>query len=158
MTATKKSDRQDSDIEQLFELFVEIGIVNQLSITEFNRCMPENLHVSHFSVLNHLVRRGDGKTPKEITSAFQVTKGTMTNTLNDLSERGFIKLKPHETDGRSKVVFITKAGQKFQQRAIDSLVPSMTDIAQLFAPKNTKTCLPILRELRIVLDEYRDEK
>jgi len=158
-TKAEKSDTANggrgSDYQQLFRLFTEIGIINQLSVTEFNRCMPDNLHVSHFSVLNHLVRLGDGKTPKQITAAFQVTKGTMTNTLNDLSRRGLIKLEPHETDGRSKVVFITKAGRSFQKKAIESLTPTFTEILQQFDASKIMDGLPMLQQLREVLDERR---
>ena len=157
MTSTSKPTSPRPDIQLLFELLTEIGIINQLSVTEFNRCMPDNLHVSHFAVLNHLARLGDGKTPKEITSAFQVTKGTMTNTLNDLSGRGLIKIKAHETDGRSKVVFVTKAGLKFQKKAVESLIPTLTDVLQKFDANAINASLPMLRELRKVLDENRNE-
>ena len=140
----------------MFELFNEIGIIHQLSVAEFNRRIPENLHVSHFAVLNHLVRLGDGRTPKEITSAFQVTKGTMTNTLKDLSERGFIKLKPHATDGRSKVVFLTKSGRAFQKNAIEKLGPALVQLLSKIDTKAVLDCLPALKHLRETLDNNRD--
>ena len=56
---------------RLFELFNEIGIVQQLATTTFNRVLPDGLHVAHFSVINHLVRLGDGRTPAAIASAFR---------------------------------------------------------------------------------------
>ena len=65
----------------LFQGMNEIGIIQQLATTEFNRRLPDDLHVSHFSVINHLCRLGDGRTPLRIANAFQVTKATMTNVI-----------------------------------------------------------------------------
>ena len=90
----KKARRQ-----RWFELLNEIGIIQQLAVTEFNRRLPEGLHVSHFSVINHLCRLGDGRTPLEIARAFQVTKPTMTNTLAKLSNvvEKHLRKHGHET-------------------------------------------------------------
>ena len=73
--------QKQADIGALFQVLNEVGIIHQLIQTEMNRRLPDGLHASHFGVLNHLVRLGDGRTPVSIASAFQVTKATMTNTL-----------------------------------------------------------------------------
>ncbi len=140
---------------QMFEFFNEIGIVYQLSTTIFNRSLPDNLHIAHFSVLNHLVRLGDGKTPLQLSDSFQVSKGTMSNTLNDLSSRGWIKSKPHETDKRSKLIFLTASGKSFQKQAIDELLGAFKEIEEKIDAQKLLLCLPQLRELRKVLDENR---
>ncbi len=140
----------------VFQLFNEIGIINQLSSTLFNKRLPDGLHVSHFSVLNHLVRLGDGRTPLNLAEAFQVTKGTMTHTLSTLSKRGFVRLAPHETDGRSKLVFITEEGRAFQQQAILSLAPSLSRLMDLIDIDETIEMLPKLAKLRATLDDNRD--
>ena len=79
---------QPDNEARLFQLFTEIGIIQQLSVNKFNRVMPDGLHISHFGVINHLWRLGDGRTPKRIADAFQVTKPTMSNTLMVLGKRG----------------------------------------------------------------------
>ena len=76
----------------LFTLFNEIGIISQLSNAAFEKVLPDGLKVSHFSVLNHLARLGDNKSPSSLASAFQVTKGAMTNTLGRLEARGLVKV------------------------------------------------------------------
>lgn len=145
--------------QRFFELFNEIGIINQLATAAFNRALPDNLHVSHFAVLNHLVRLGDGSTPKQITEAFQVTKGTMTHTLNDLKSRGFIVLVPHVTDGRSKLVYLTEAGRSYRERAIGNLGPSVGWAFRDLEPDQVAeilSCIPALRLLRETLDANRN--
>ena len=146
----------DDRKQRLFRLFNEIGIINQLSTTLFNRRLPAGLHVSHFSVLNHLVRLGDGRTPLSIAEAFQVSKGTMTNTLTVLSRRGLVGLEPHPADGRSKLVRLTAAGRDFHREAIASLDDAMERLEALLDVETLLAALPALAELREALDRHRD--
>ncbi|MEP2947738.1 MAG: MarR family transcriptional regulator [Lentilitoribacter sp.] len=140
---------------KVFQFFNEIGIINQLATDVFQSNMPDGLHVSHFSVLNHLVRLGDGVTPLKITNAFQVSKGTMTNTLSVLSKRGLIHIAPHETDGRSKVVYLTDEGRAFQKQAIESLFPEIQRINEKMDWARVIETIPELERVRKILDEDR---
>lgn len=141
--------------QRLFQLLNEIGIIQQLSTAEFNRRMPEGLHVSHFSVLNHLSRLGDGRTPVRIAAAFQVTKATMTNTLSKLSARGFIEIRSNPDDGRSKLVYLTPTGREFQKRALAAVGPVLDQINENLDVDAILEILPKLHELREFLDVSR---
>lgn len=140
----------------MFQFFNEIGIINQLATDIFQSNMPDGLHISHFSVLNHLVRLGDGVTPLSISNAFQVTKGTMTNTLSVLSKRSLVHIAPHETDGRSKVVFLTDEGRAFQKQAIESLFPAIQQLDEKMDWARVVELIPELERVRKILDEDRD--
>lgn len=140
----------------LFQFFNEVGIIQQLSSTLFNKRLPDGLHVSHFSVLNHFVRLGDGRTPLALARAFQVTKGTMTHTLSELEKRGFIRLEPNQQDGRSKLVFITDAGRTYHRQAIANLEPLIERFQGKLDFDTMTEILPHLSKIRQVLDENRD--
>lgn len=146
----------DENSKLVFQFFNEIGIIHQLSTALFQQKMPDGLHVSHFAVLNHLVRVRDGVTPLTIANAFQVTKGTMTNNLSVLSKRGLIRMVPHETDGRSKVVFLTDEGRDFQQKAIASLFPAIAKFDEKLDWERVINLVPELERIRKVLDDNRD--
>ena len=122
----------------------------------FYRKLPDGIHGSHFSVLNHLVRLGDGKTPLEISRAFQVTKGTITNTLGELEKRRFVSLAPNPNDGRSKCVFVTDEGRAFRQNAIASLGPAIAQLSELLDLDKMAELLPEMARIRAVLDDNRD--
>src|SRR3712207_5255456 len=51
-----------------FRVFNEIGIIEQLSRTMFERVMPDGLTVPQFSVLNHFVRLGGERSPAQLAS------------------------------------------------------------------------------------------
>ncbi|MGH1350934.1 MAG: MarR family winged helix-turn-helix transcriptional regulator [Methyloligellaceae bacterium] len=141
----------------LFQLFNEVGIIYQLATTIFNRRLPDGLHISHFSVINHMCRLGDGCTPLALANAFQVTKATMTNTLNKLSARKFIEIRPNPEDGRSKLVYLTKAGRDFSEIAVQGLAPTLEQLDKDLDLEELLKILPQLRTLREYLDTHREE-
>jgi DNA-binding MarR family transcriptional regulator len=141
--------------QNLFELFNEIGIIDQLANNIFNRRMPFDLSVAHFSVVNHLVRLGDGRTPAAIASAFQVTKPTMTSTLAKLSGHGLVEIRPNPADGRSKLVYLTANGRAFREAAIAAISPDLARLAESIRVEELLEVLPRLRELRRYLDSHR---
>ena len=140
---------------EIFELFNEIGIIEQLSRARLEAQLPAGLIAPHFAVLNHLVRVGDGTTPQRIARAFQVPKTSLSHTLKGLEERGLIEMRPNPEDGRSKTVWITPSGCALREETIAKLIPGFgpllakLDIEALLAAK------PALRALRIALDENR---
>jgi len=145
--------KQDPSI--FYEVFLETGIIAQLSRAMLEARMPDGLLQPHFSVLSHLIRVEDGRSPLAIAKAFQVPKNTMTHTLQGLESHGLIKLVPNPDDGRSKLVHLTKAGKKMHDDIVKALVPNMKQMAKEFDLDLLATALPALRELRIYLDQKR---
>lgn len=138
-----------------FRLFNEIGIIEQLSRALFEARLPDGMLVSHFSVLNHLIRVENGRTPVDLARAFQVAKTTMTHTLSGLEAAGLVDLRPNEEDGRSKRVWITEAGRAFRDDAIAAMAPEMQDLARAFSPEQAAKILPELEALRKIMDARR---
>jgi DNA-binding MarR family transcriptional regulator len=145
------------DLRAYFTLFNEIGILEQLSRALFEARLPKGVLVSHFAVLNHLVRVGDGRTPLDLARAFQVPKTTLSHTLALLEGRGWIEMRPNPDDKRSKQVWITVEGRVFRDEAIASLAPDLAVIAAAFPPAQVAALLPGLTALRAHLDRARDD-
>ena len=139
----------------VFAFFNEIGIIQQLSRALFEARLPDGLTVPHFSVLNHLIRVEDGRTPLELARAFQTPKASLTNTLAGLEKRNLIEMRPHPTDGRSKQVWITDAGRTFRDDAIGALVPDILAMSDQIDFDVIAELTPKLAEIRKVLDENR---
>lgn len=139
-----------------FALLNEIGIIAQLSRTVFEARLPDGIGVAQFSVVNHLVRLGDGKTPLDLARAFQVPKTTMTHTLQLLEKAGFVTVAPNPADRRSKCIWLTEAGRDFRGRAIAALGPDIARIESALGADRLAAILPELRRLREYLDANRD--
>ncbi|MEM9756693.1 MAG: MarR family transcriptional regulator [Pseudomonadota bacterium] len=145
----------DADRDEVFAFFTEVGIVNQLSTALLTKALPDGVHPSHFAILNHLTKRGDGRTPVAIAAAMQVTKTTMTHSLKVLEGRGFISVRANPDDGRGKLVYLTEAGQRFRTGAIDRVIEMFGRILTPEIRAVMAQALPQMRRVRTHLDANR---
>jgi DNA-binding MarR family transcriptional regulator len=150
----KKPEGPDGD-PLVFTLFNELGIIQQLARAEFERMLPDGLHLSHFSVLNHFVRLDRTESPAQLASAFQVTRGAMTNTVGWLDRHGLVTVTPDPSDGRAKIVAITTAGRHMRDKAVAALGNAAQRLESAFPPNEIAEHLPFLQRLRVFLDENR---
>jgi DNA-binding MarR family transcriptional regulator len=145
-----------ADEMQAFQLFKEIGIIHQLASTELGRVLPDGLHITHFSLLDHLATCTGGQTPQQMAEAFQMSKQNMTHAVAQLQKRALVKVGPHPRDGRSKLVTITDTGREFRLAAINALKPVLSDLVGQPTLKGLGAQVLSLNALRLFLDERRN--
>lgn len=138
-----------------FQILNEIGIIAQLSQTIFERVMPPGMTLSQFTVLNHFARLGGTRSPAELASAFQVTRATMTSTLQRLEGKGLVSVTPDPADGRGKRVALTEAGLAMRERCLAALVPELARIERRANGGEADVLLEGLVRLRKHLDSAR---
>ena len=149
---------KSDDHELLFTYFNELNIISQLSTGIFERNLVEGLTASQFSVLNWFIRVDDIATPGRLATAFQVTRGAMTNTLKKLVVKGFITVEPDATSGRRKIVKMTREGRKARDEAMKSVYPLLDDFSEAFDLNEIKQQILVLERIRRYLDDYRYNK
>ena len=132
-------------------LFSEISTIDQLIRAQISKILPNNMAISHLSVLNHLSSIKNEKTPMQLAKSFHVTKGAMTNTLSKLESSGYIDIRPDWNDARKKQVKITKAGAEAQREALKSITPILDKVISKLGKEKADLALPIIRELRNIL-------
>ncbi len=148
--------KDNLDISVLFDVFKEIGIIEQLSRASLEARLPDGLIAPHFAVLSHLINRGDGATPIDMARAFQVPKTSMTHTLKGLEKGGYVALRPNPQDGRSKQVWLTDKGRDLRNRTIEAMAPKMLKLVSEFDAEKLLAIKPVLTDLRIYMDAARD--
>lgn len=139
-----------------FRVMNEIGIIDQLARTAFERALPDGLTVAQFSVLNHFMRLGGERTPAELARSFQVTKGTMTSTLQRLEAKRLIEVRADPTDGRGKRVAITDKGRAMRNASVSAIAPFLERMETGVGAVALSAILPELRRIRAYLDGERD--
>ena len=117
--------------------------------------LPEGVHPSHFAIVNHLYRVGEGNAPARIASAMQVTKTTMSHSLKVLEDRGLIKVAPSPEDGRAKQVALTLKGRAFRDEAIRNVSKRFRHVLQDEQHDLMARILGDLESLRKHLDANR---
>jgi len=128
--------------------FSEILSVEQLARTRLAKALPKGMEISHFSVLNHLARIGEERTPAQLARTLHVTKGAMTNTLGKLEWAGHVHIRPDWEDARRKLVAISPAGRNARDAAIAAIAPVLEEVGKNLGDERLRAALPVLRELR----------
>ena len=134
-------------------LFSEIFMADQLARNRIGRALPKGMELSHFSVLNHLARANEEKSPGQLARMFHVTRGAMTNTLARLETAGYVHIRPDWDDARRKFVAISPAGRIARDEAIEAVSPVLNHVVDAIGVDKVRAILPILRVLRESLDD-----
>ena len=158
MTDPRTDKTQDApQMDKVFAVFNEIGIIGQLSNALLAQVLPDGVHPSHFAIMNHLVRMGDRKTPVALARAMQVTKNTMTHSLRVLEGKGFVTVTPNPDDARGKLVHLTEAGRVFHETARAQVKARFAPLISAEQFAHLMAALPHLTEIRKHLDTNRQE-
>ncbi len=140
-----------------FEVFNEIGIIDQLASAMFASVMPAGMTQAQFTVLNHFVRLSVvEKSPADLANAFQLTRPTMTSTLSRMERAGLVTIRPDPADGRAKLVSLTSEGRAMRENCISALLPLLPLINSVVSNAELSELLPALRKIRVKLDALRD--
>lgn len=134
-------------------LFGELFMADQLARNRVSKALPKGMELSHFSVLNHLARIADERSPAQLARAFHVTRGAMTNTLAKLEWAGHIHIRPDWDDARRKFVAISPAGRAARDAAVQSVAPLIAEVVDALGADRVRAVLPVLRELRARLEQ-----
>lgn len=134
-------------------LFGELIVADQLARSRLGKVLPKGMELSHFSVLNHLARVGEERTPAQLARSFHVTRGAMTNTLTRLEWAGHVHIRPDWDDARRKLVAISPAGRAARDAAVQAVVPVLMDVVRDLGADRVRAALPVLRALRQRLEE-----
>lgn len=135
--------------------FTEIAIIHQLASTRVERVLPRGLTLAQMSVLNHFVRLGGEWSPARLARAFQVTKQTMTSTLQRLERAGLVTIAADPQDGRAKRVAITEAGRAARQACQAELAPVIARFEAEIGAAAMAAMLPELQRIRTLMDSDR---
>lgn len=133
-------------------LFGELFMADQLARNRISKALPKGMELSHFSVLNHLARINDERTPAQLARAFHVTRGAMTNTLTKLVWAGHVHIRPDWDDARQKFVAISPSGRAARDAAVQSVAPLISDVVAALGADRVRAVLPVLREMRLRLE------
>lgn len=136
-------------------LVSEILAADQLLRNRLTRVLPDRMELSHFSVLNALARGGE-RSPVQLARTFHVTRGAMTNTLSRLEGAGYVHIRPDWDDARRKMVAISPAGRVARDAALEAVTPIIDGMVEDLGGAKVRAALPVLRDLRLALEEARD--
>ena len=150
MSEADKTQERSEDLA--VALFGELFMADQLARNRISKALPRGMELSHFSVLNHLARVNDERSPAQLARTFHITRGAMTNTLAKLEWAGHVHIRPDWDDARRKFVAISPSGRGARDAAMQVISPVISDVDVDLGADRVRAVLPVLRELRIRLE------
>lgn len=110
-----------------------------------------DLDTWEWDVLAALRRAGDPYqlSPKQLMAETYVSSGTMTNRIDRLSDRGFVRRSADEADRRSVLVTLTEEGRMRTDAAITRLVDIEADLLAGLARAERERLAALLRKLSL---------
>lgn len=144
--------RVQIDEALLSSVLAEIKVIDHRASQLIAHSLPKGMELSHFVLLNHFYGQPREKMPAELAKALNVTRGAMTNTIHRLEAKGYLYLRPDWDDARKKWVSMTPAGKQARDQAMRQITPELQKQLEDFGEDKLRTLLPLLRELRQMLD------
>ena len=133
-------------------LFSEISAIDHILKVKLSKSLPIGMELSQFAILNYISTLEHEKTPAQLARSFNLTKGAITNTLAKLSKMGYIHSRPDWDDARRKLISISPAGKSARDSAVTLIEPILADLMKVIGTEKTKSIIPFLRDLRILLN------
>ncbi len=133
-------------------LFSEIFMADQLARNRLSKALPKGMELSHFSVLNHLARGTEERTPAQLAKSFHVTRGARSDTLGKLEWAGNVQIRTDWDDARRKLVSISPAGRAARDVALEAITPILSASLTEIGTERVRAALPVIRELRVRLE------
>lgn len=106
-----------------------------------------------FDVMATLLRNGPPHqlTPGQLLDSMMITSGSMTNRIDRLEERGFVKRIAHPTDGRQVLVALTKQGIRKVDAALVEHAANEAAIVSVLSTTQQAQLAELLRLLNLAL-------
>ena len=102
-----------------------------------------------FDVLATLLRNGEPHqlTPGELLKSMMITSGAMTNRIDRLEKRGFVKRVKNPNDGRQVLVTLTSKGLRKADAALIDHAANERAIVAALTPEQCDQLISLLRTL-----------
>lgn len=135
------------------QLFSELLLLDQFTRNRLTQYLPDNVELSQFMVLLYLAASGDELGPARLASAFNVTRGAMSNTLGRLEANGQIVVRGDTVDARRKFVSLSDRGRESLEQVITNIQPYFDETLKKHLRSDVANALTIMSELRQMMSE-----
>ena len=148
------SERPDLDFSPMAVLSRVDRLAHHLERARREAFRRTDIEPWEWDVLSALRRAGDPYrlSPKQLLQQTLVSSGTMTNRIDRLVGRRFVRREADPGDGRSVLVTLTEDGQMRVDAAITRLVDVEAELLQVLSRADRDRMASLLRKLSLSYD------
>ncbi|MGV1790019.1 MarR family transcriptional regulator [Rhizobium lusitanum] len=89
----------------------------------------------------------DGLTQKQLLERVDIEQATMANTLSRMERDGLVERRPHPSDKRAQLIFLTSKAAAMQADAIEAAMAADTDLLKNFRQFERELLLEYIRRI-----------
>ncbi|WP_271025502.1 MarR family transcriptional regulator [Rhizobium sp. RCAM05973] len=89
----------------------------------------------------------DGLTQKQLLERVDIEQATMANTLSRMERDGLVERRPHPSDKRAQLIFLTDKAAAIQAEAIEAAMAADTDLLKNFRSFERELLLEYIRRI-----------
>ncbi|MFK0162510.1 MarR family winged helix-turn-helix transcriptional regulator [Rhizobium sp. NPDC090279] len=89
----------------------------------------------------------DGLTQKQLLERVDIEQATMANTLSRMERDGLVERRPHPSDKRAQLIFLTSRAVAMQAEAIEAAMAADTDLLKDFRQFERELLLEYIRRV-----------
>jgi DNA-binding MarR family transcriptional regulator len=155
LLAAWQRERPEADVEPLAVLSRVTRLAKYLDSARRQAFTEVGLETWEFDVLAALRRAGRpySLSPGQLGSATLVTSGTVTNRVDRLELRGFVRREPDADDRRGIRVVLTEQGRQVVDQALDDLLMRERAILSALSGQQRAQLANLLRTLVLTFDQ-----
>lgn len=143
-----------ADNRQTNELIVEVFRLNgQLIATADKLVAKFGLTGARWQVLGALVQSGGYETVPRLAAAMGLTRQSVQRVVNEMVTDGLLVFEENPNHKRSKLVVMTKKGEKIFEAALEIQKPWVKALSEGISGKRLSDATKVMRELRARLEQ-----
>jgi DNA-binding MarR family transcriptional regulator len=108
---------------------------------------PEGIRPVQLSMLG-LIYNNPGIKPSELGKVLDIKRANIVPLLDELQGRGLIERRQSPTDGRSRVIILTRTGETLARKLLERHDRLEQDLARQLGARNRKQLLKLLIDFR----------
>jgi len=139
--------------EKLFEFFKVSGRMHLQLSRRAENVLPSGLTMAQFELLDLLKQAGSPLVPMALADEMQLTRGSLTNLIQQLEKKGLANLETNPNDGRSKLVSLSDKGGETHRRCLEALFELTTGIMKQFSQARIEPALEFAADMTRWLKE-----
>jgi DNA-binding MarR family transcriptional regulator len=146
------TDAKDTSGLMIIALMARLNVL--IETFEQEVLEPFELMPSDYAVLAALRRAGEPYqlAPNQLYTSLERSSGGMTKMLKRLEELSFVRRVPDSNDGRSKLVRLTSAGKKVEERAFKAFLSGTHELLKSASASDLENIDVAMRSLVAIIE------
>lgn len=136
-------------IYQVMQKFQKLGMNSK-----FAGEMPRS-EIVMLKMINIDTSKTEGVTISTLSERLEITKSAVSQMINVLEDKGYVKRITTKSDRRIVYVRLTEMGEQSLEKSLQSLLKSLNQVFEKMGEEDTEILFRLLNKLYLIVSDYK---